>query len=329
MSSREESRQEKRAQALVEHSAAYETARTELAKIYDEGPRNRLHYAIRRDLVHARHSDSAGSAPSSPAAALAPLKGWALHLYLIAIFDAQSRRPAGVTVANTRPLCSVNGTGSGWADLLPAIVVKRDGAPITKKGLRAGMRRQAVHALNLLEREHLAAIRGAPSGAPGRYNQVQFLDETGDGRRSVWSRHYSIPRISPFEPSNAIVLLPKSFFLNGWVHVLTAAEITTYLMILDLQIRHPEAASTGVFKVASQRVDRYGIRRDVYATHRQLAGYGLIRRLDDPNRSPDGRILRRSSQRYVSQPYRFTVLPDGFDRPALTTVAAHLLSQPG
>lgn len=314
---RETERQRARANALEKYADAYENARAELSKIYDDGGRLRSQYAIRRGLVHVRPVSRNVQVPSSPAAALAPFKGWALQLYLIAIFDAQSRRPPGSTIENSRPLCRVGRSEAGWADLLPAETKTVD--------RRAGMRRQAVHALNLLEREHLVAVDG-PAGVAGRYDQVRFLDETGEGARNTWLRHYSVPRLDPFVPSNEIVWLPKAFFLNGWVHVLTAAEITTYLMILDLQIRHPDAGDTGVYEVVDQRVDRYGIHRDVYATHRQLSGYGLIRRLDDPNRSQDGRVLRRSSPRYVHQPYRFSTLAGGFDQPALATVKAHLRS---
>ncbi len=183
------------------------------------------------------------------------------------------------------------------------------------------MRRQALHALNALEREHLAVIRGRP-GAAGRYDRVQFLDESGHRTRSPFTRHYRIP--SSTAPYDSTVTLPKEFFLQGWVHVLSTAEIATYLMILDLQARHPQAGSGGVYKVAHQRVDWFGVRRDVYATHRQLAGYGLIRRHDDPHRRPDGRIIRRASRRAVFEPYHFSTIDGGFDQPALATVAAHL-----
>ncbi|MGI5185533.1 hypothetical protein ACQEVZ_55750 [Dactylosporangium sp. CA-152071] len=237
-----------------------------------------------------------------------------MQLYLISIFDAQSRRPAGATVDHARPLHRAGTGPAGWAELLPTIT--QTDPP------RAGMRRQAVHALNLLERQHLAVIAGR-GGVAGRYDGVQFLDETGDGTRHTWLRRYSIPRA---DAAGEVVQLPKAFFLNGWVHVLTAAEITYYLMILDLRARYPESGRDGVFKVAAQRVDRYGVRRDVYATHRQLAGYGLIHRLDDPARSADGRIIRRSSPRYTRQPYRFRTISDGFDRPALTTVSTYLQS---
>jgi hypothetical protein len=172
LNSRQAQRQRSRASALRDQASAYEAARAELGKIYEDGGRNRFHYVIRRDLVHARRVSSAAAPQPSPAAALAPLKGWALHLYLIAIFDAQSRRPAGTNVDNTRPLCRANNVEAGWADLLPAVTTTTD--------RRAGMRRQAVHAWNLLEREKLAVISGQP-GVAGRYNHVQLLDETGSG----------------------------------------------------------------------------------------------------------------------------------------------------
>ncbi|RSM40310.1 hypothetical protein DMB66_57325 [Actinoplanes sp. ATCC 53533] len=255
------------------------------------------------------------------------MKGWALHLYLIAIFEAQAHRPRGFAVDNVRPLLYGSGQHTAWVDLLPAITAT---APRS-----AGMRRQLVRALALLEQERLVALNGR-TGFRGRYDHFRLLQEDGKTGQP-WASPYTIPLtndISPIDPAwirppgpvsgrSTAVTLPATFFLNGWVHVLSAAEITTYLMLCDLEARYPEARRGGVYANDPQRETWYGIHRDVYASHQQLAAYGLIERLDAPARRPDGTIARGAGQQML-QPYRFRTLSGGFDQSALTTVAHHL-----
>ncbi|GAA2530657.1 hypothetical protein Ahu01nite_094210 [Winogradskya humida] len=151
------------------HRRSYERARQELRKIHEGGGQNRASYEIRRDLIRARTPGPEAAVVASPAAALAPLKGWALQLYLIALFEAQARRPPGVGVDNTRPLLHRTEQLAAWVDLLPAA---------TSTGQRsAGMRRQLVRALALLEREKLVVL-GNPNFR-GRYNFFRLLKEAG------------------------------------------------------------------------------------------------------------------------------------------------------
>jgi hypothetical protein len=159
------------------------------------------------------------------------MKGWALHLYLIAIFDAQTRNARGSGVDNVRPLLHGSDRQAAWVDLLPTITSTTPRA--------TGMRRQLVRALALLEQEKLVALSGRP-GFRGRYNYFRLLSEDSSPGQS-WEIAYTIPTsteissadppwIRPPGPAGgraAAVGLPAEFFTNGWVHVLSATEIAT------------------------------------------------------------------------------------------------------
>ncbi|MEU4159234.1 hypothetical protein [Actinoplanes sp. NPDC026670] len=222
-----------------------------------------------------------------------------MSLYLTALFDAQSRRPAGARVRNTRPL-SGTGTELGWTDLLPAAVPGAD------------MLRQVQRALTALERVRLVELRRP--GMPARYEQFTLLDESGGGLRGRTG--YVIPhRVAAADGD--LLRLPAAFFVHGWVHVLLPAEILVYLMILDLEQVHGTA---GIYAADSVKADVYAISRDVYEHHRALTAYGLIDRLDDPHRRPDGKLAPRPRFGGPPHPLRFRSVRGGLDRDAHPSV---------
>ncbi|GLY99852.1 hypothetical protein Acsp02_71050 [Actinoplanes sp. NBRC 103695] len=311
---------------MYAHRRSFERARQELRRIHEGGGQNRASYEVRRDLIRARTPGPEDVVVASAAAALASLKGWALQLYLIALFEAQARRQPGSGVDNTRPLLHRTEQLAAWVDLLPAA---------TRTGQRsAGMRRQLVRALAVLERENLVVL-GNPDFR-GRYNYFRLLQEAAMPSQGL-DAIYTIPRAGetggidpawirppgPVSGRSAVVTVPATFFVNGWVHVLSAAEITTYLMLCDLEARYPTAAGEGVYANDPQRRRWYGIHRDVYATHRQLAAYGLVERLDAPARRPDGTIMKRPRQQPL-QPYWFRTRPGGFEQASFPRVTSCL-----
>ncbi|MGW4464731.1 hypothetical protein [Micromonospora sp. NPDC004704] len=329
MGERDDHRRRRRADALQRYADQYEAAGRALDQVYAEGERWRKRFVIRRNLIRRQRAQlGAPTSPEpSPAALLVTQKGWALHLYLIALFDAQSRRPPGGAIRNIRPL-RATGRKPGWVDLLPATTATADQA--------AGMMRQTKRALTLLADHNLVKLNGR-KGTAGRFEEFQLLDESGSSE-GLWRQHlYVIPTVDELggnpDPYRALAAkagkaeamqLPDVFFLNGWVHVLSAAEIVTYLMFRDLEARYPESSKRGVFVTEPNRAAWYGIGRDVYESHRQLAAYGLVERLADPNRRPDGKILHRPGGGQYLQPLRFRTLQHGLDRPALKTVIAAL-----
>lgn len=300
-----------------------------LDAVYGGGDRVRSRFAVRRSLIlrHPIAVDTTSVVVPSPAAPLVTQKGWALHLYLIAIFEAQSRRRPGGVIRNMRPLRTTD-RQPGWVDLLPAATATADRA--------AGMMRQTTRALTLLSRQNLVKLHCRP-GSAGRFERFQLLNESGTNH-GLWTHDpYHIPasdalmdkpdflRPVAAKAGKAEALqLPAAFFLNGWVHVLSAAEIITYLMLRDLETRYPESSKDGVYVAEPKRTEWYGISRDVYESHQQLTAYGLVERLDDPNRRPDGKILHRPGGGQYLQPLRFRTLPQGLAQPALRMVTAAL-----
>lgn len=72
-----------------------------------------------------------------------------------------------------------------------------------------------------------------------------------------------------------LLLIPSDFFTSGWWLVLSPSEIATYLMLLD--VRFQNHFSNLVFVRRSTRLDNYGISDEVYATHRELREFGLLK----------------------------------------------------
>ena len=332
MGKREDDRRHLRAANLQRYAHRYAEACLALNQVHSEGKRQRSQFLIRRSLVQRPAAGEADQDPRpAPAPALITQKGWALHFYLIALFEAQTRSTPGTEVRNTRTL-DRTGERCGWIDLVPATTATAD--------VRAGMRRQTIRALTQLARHNLVEIKGR-IGSPDRYEGFRLRNEAGTPS-TVWRSGYWVPgrytipalddrkRIDPSRSPAAkdgqaeALLLPASFFLQGWVHALSAAEIVTYLMIRDLETRYPASSKRGIFVTEPNRTAWYGIGRDVYESHRQLAAYGLIERLDDPNRREDGTILRRPGSGVFLQPHRFRTLAQGLDKPAAKTVAAAL-----
>jgi hypothetical protein len=250
MSTRDTERRQARARSLRRYADRYNAARLALHQVYDEGRRQRARFLIRRSLVRCAIAQDNPLRPrSSPASALITQKGWALHLYLIAVFEAQTRSGPGTERRNTRPLYTT-GEQYGWADLLPAVTATANKT--------AGIRRQLTRALSQLARHRLIELGGQP-GLPNRYEGFRLRNEAGMAY-DIWKPddwtpgRYTVPAPDdsevpdPFRPPAAkdgqveSLLLPASFFLQGWVHALSAAEILTYLMLRDLETRYPESS---------------------------------------------------------------------------------------
>jgi hypothetical protein len=326
---RDKDRRHRRADSLQHYAGQYTRALDALHEVYDGGALARARFAVRRSLILRRRPPEAPTEPPppSPVAPLVTQKGWALHLYLIAIFEAQSRRRPGRAIQNMRELRGTH-QQRGWVDLLPATTATADQA--------TGAMRQTKRALTLLSRANLVKLSGLP-GSANRFERFQLLIESGLSH-GLWGRDsYYIPNSGPFGNSQdylrpiapkagqtEALLLPSAFFLQGWVHVLSAAEIVTYLMIRDLETRYPQASKNGVYVNEPTRKAWYGISRDVYESHQQLAAYGLIEKLDDPNRGTDGKILHRPGAGQYLQPLRFRTLAHGLDQAARKTVTGAL-----
>lgn len=297
---RERVRDRLRADRLVAEAAQYRTAEKAFQRIFD-GERRPARIKVRRAFLLRPRQGS----PLSPAMRLLTRNGTALGFYLSALLEIQSRRPPrrNTVIANTRPL-DTDGVNLGWKELLPH-------APDAR-----ATNRQLQRTLDRLQGARLVQL--GPPQTRDRYAAFRLLSETGTLRRT----RYSVP-VAGGDP---VFRLPKDFYLRGWVHVLTAAEIILLMVLLDLR---EQFGSGGVY-LADTRKGEYCLTKEVYERHTALTAYGLIDRLDDPDRRGDGTIVRWSDYGDPPRPWRFLVHPDRLQRDAHKTVfdALHARSQP-
>lgn len=254
-----------------------------------------------------------------PIARLIRPRGVALQAYLTMLFEAQCRHRHGTTPFNDRALRATERGEIGWLDLVASTADADPTNSVEHATVQDNLVRQIKAALRTLTTEHLVSLT-ADSGRNGRYEHFTIGHEAGGEEYSA----YTVPRGAP----SGMIRLPIDFFLKGWVHVLSPAEIATYTMLCHLAQRYPDQhAENGVFVAGSTRKRRYGLRRDVYEAHQQLTEFKLIERMPDPKRWPNGRIrnYQEVTQRgETMSSHRFRLLKDGFRNDALHWIAERL-----
>ncbi|KAB1947546.1 hypothetical protein F8271_04275 [Micromonospora sp. ALFpr18c] len=192
MAQRDNDRQRRRGQALRGFATPYAKAQNALHRVYGDGGAARSRFEVRRSLILRRRPTEGiyGATPaqrSAPVADLITARGWALHLYLVALFEAQSRRRAGSSIQNTRKLQEPD--RPGWVDLLPAVTTTAD--PV------AGALRQTKRALTLLSQAHLVRFQ-RPAGTVDRFDHFQLLLESGESYGLWHQDFYFVPKQDSF-----------------------------------------------------------------------------------------------------------------------------------
>jgi hypothetical protein len=224
----------------------------------------------------------------------------------------------------------------GWLDLIASETAAAK-LPATK---RDNLLRQFKRGLVHLEKERLVVLSGGPQ-SNGRFEAFRLLNESGSLSKNGSEVPYSIPQDPYLDiprkaylangltelgndqfSSDPIISIPVDFFLNGWVHVLSPAELVTYLMLRDLGRRC--GTDQGVFICGKPREQFYGLRRDVYESHRLLNLYGLIEKVENSNRRHDGTVRSFKTENNPLEPHRFRLLPDAFKRDAFDSVVQAL-----
>ena len=169
--------------------------------------------------------------------------------------------------------------------------------------------------------DELRLARVPLSGERRQYSEFALLDEGGSGERYILpgGRHSDLARR---HPTRSTLLLPVTFFTRGWILVLTGPEIAMLLLLYNLDAIYGRRVRFK-FVSRSERLDSYCISDEIYAAHRELAEFGLIRRADTLKERRRGR-LPADARREPIPPFRFEVNPDGLDRQALTVVKKRL-----
>ncbi|MFI8085797.1 hypothetical protein ACIF6L_34030 [Kitasatospora sp. NPDC086009] len=227
-------------------------------------------------------------------------RGLALRFYLLAVFDAHCRLPVGEPWTSTRPL---TGRGS-WSDLVaidgaysaPADQYMRYDTK-QERTLADQRLRQVQAALRLLEEfgpeDERVPGPGGPqalvsvprAGKTRKYERFSLLHENGKGLLQT-PRAYRVPR----QTYNGQTLrIPTDFFLEGWVQVLTDAEIAVWLILLWHSQRYPKRhTEEGVYLYANRR-EQLGLRRDSWEDAcARLLEFGLIRYAVPPEPVTEG-----------------------------------------
>jgi hypothetical protein len=211
-----------------------------------------------------------------PAARLVSPWGFALRLYLLALWDAQIHTEAGRRPDNRLPLI---GRGRvGWSDLLalPSSGPGRGGNGIRRRpGRREGV----------------------------RYERFQLNDE-GGGQGG-----FTLPYRVPVLGEAGTYALPAELITQGWIHLLTDAELLMLMMVAD---QHVVQGRERVQIPADIRRHCYSIGYDCYESNLVLERLGLLEVIEQA-RHADGKIVEFSGR---TQPHTLALLPAGFARRA-------------
>jgi hypothetical protein len=306
-----------------------------LQKIAPEAARAKLSYAriptggqllIRRDFVARNDPADVGGDWSDralpprherpPASRLISPRGIALRFYLIALFVAQSRS-AGERPGNLIPINDRDAEVS-WVDLVAPPADRGQGNQVVSvrdqkvRQVHEALRRLASPAVELVALPQLRQ-------RVGRYEKFLLLREAGAsyGAGGEANERYTVP-----DPGTGNLLrLPPPLFFKGWIHVLEDTELALLLMIAALHARYGQDRQ--VYLDGDTRLLQFGIGRDAYQAHHQLQRFGLIDVEVDASRDHfnSSRVTGFTANGPPPKPHRFRLLPDGFDQPAIETVA--------
>ncbi|WP_146231247.1 hypothetical protein [Micromonospora sicca] len=248
-----------------------------------------------------------------PSTRLMGRKGVALRLMLTALFEAQTRtepgeRPAG----NPRPLSHAGRDGVAWTDLL-ATDADDAGNSRTMITRQDKQRRHLGNGLEALERACLVALphRGEPRNI---HREFMLLEETA---APTPKPPYSVPK-----NSDDSFVVPTALFTNGWISVLSDAELAFLLMTMLMY--HPDEEE-GVAVPAKARLQLMGIGPETYEAHRLLETFGLVRVTRQAGRAANGRVASVGTEGgRRALPDLVQLLPEGLKRDGYSTVADKL-----
>lgn len=227
-------------------------------------------------------------------------RGLNLELYLLLLFEAQCRKRSGFAGPSDIPLSSSEPGVISWDKLVASRARENLSSYVTE---RQNRERQVRSAFTRLSAEGLARTERKPF----RGFMVSALHEAGDTRKEAMP--YSVPDRS--DSKSSFIEIDTSFFTNGWLYLLTQSEIRLYFALLHLARIHPVAhAERGVYLPERIRLARYSMARDVYESHDLLSKIGLIERIENESRRPNGRI--RGYEAMIARgealpPHRFKV----------------------
>lgn len=278
-SAKDETASARRLRRLQEAGRANRMAQVNAAlrQVWEQpgGPRPDQVWVRPRFLLARRVGSARRAAPMSR---LITSRGIALRFYLLAVFEAQCRPGTADPWVNIRPLSG----RMGWSDLIaidaaysrPVKAYQR----LTKQNrtLDSSLDRQIKGALRTLEQLEDQALVVVPLKANGRhrdYGRFLLMEESGRGEVPT-PKYYTVP-----SPRRGMIGIPYQFFVHGWIQVLYASEIATWLTLRFLQSLFPHSHDeSGVFLYGKTREENFHLLRDAYQDScRNLLEFELIR----------------------------------------------------
>jgi hypothetical protein len=195
------------------------------------------------------------------------------------LFEAQCRRRSGDAGPSEWPLLTSSPDFPSWADVVVS-EAKENLEAAKRISERAQRARQVSSAFSRLSKAGLAQHRKGV---------VIPFHESGR-RRDGSSLIYTVP--AWYESPPGTIELPVEFFTSGWIYVLTPSEIRMYLSLRHLAGAHPDVhKEQGVYFSATINLAEYNLTRDVYESHLTLSTFGLVRKVRDARRHPDGKVV--------------------------------------
>ena len=192
----------------------------------------------------------------------------ALQVYSTTGYIAHQEFEPGQRVENRHQ----NSFNDGWVDLCG---LRSPGVSTRELNLRL------TRALGKLAKHGLVTV-----GVPGSANR---FDGFGLNREDGSRHAYRVP-----SERTASISLPSAFFRAGWHLVLTAEELATLLIIIELTHRLRFVSrngddEAGVALSDSWKWSYYGLAHEAYASLHELREFGLID-VHDPNDRNRGKI---------------------------------------
>jgi hypothetical protein len=308
--------EEVKAQAQVIDSAVQKLRQHTRSHHYSqiESLRLRRRFVYRDDPAPGDASDRRLPAPKErpPVGRIVSPNGVALRLLLLAIFEAQTHTQPGKSPGNLLPL-RAGGNEVGWADLI-AVPARGQGRGMTRSATVDLKIRRLHSALRTLAKRENQLVH-LPSGGRRYHTYERFLLNDEGGSRE----HGNTPRyVVPATGEAGLFGLPSGLITNGWIHVLTDAELRMLMMIADQQ------AATGRQMVefsGDLRLLHYAVGYDSYEANLVLERFGLIH-VEEQERHSDSRIV--DYDRRFAAPHRFQLQPDGFEEQPVYVVTQEL-----
>lgn len=293
---------------------------------------------LRPELVSSARPVPAAEPVPPPVTQLLNPRGIALRFYLIAVFEAHCRLAPGKRWAGTRRLQGLQ----GWTNF---VAVDAAFSSVTGTYLRETKQerdaetsrlRQLQGALRTLEDvgvKRVQALVEVPKKANGRgrdYEDFRLMGESGRGPLHT-PNLYSVPR-----PGDDAIAIPPDFFLRGWAHVLSPAEMATWLALQELSQTYPARhEESGVYLYAKRRKEQFGLLRDSYEDScNTLEALGLIREVPQtrvvvtdkgPVEVSVGTSDSTSKLSFLYKPCRYQMIDEGLAADALDKTTKELI----